>query len=103
MAKPGRKPNSIPTVPWKLYIRADLAAEVELLLLDPMREKVRYGERNRLIESLLEDWLKEQRKVMATPPAAFSEGSSAPSVPCEDEGCPHYGTPHGHSRESVVK
>ena len=57
----GRKPYSEPRVQWKFYLPETLAAEVELLLLDPMREKVRYGARNELMEKLLRDWLNGQR------------------------------------------
>lgn len=57
----GRKPRAIPTVEWKLHIQADLAAEVELLLADPAREKAKYGARSELIHSLLRDWLYKQR------------------------------------------
>lgn len=62
MSKPGRKPLADPRIPWRVYIRSKLAAEVELLLLDPMRQKVKYGSRGELIESLLEDWVDAQRK-----------------------------------------
>ena len=58
----GRKPYSEPRVQWKLYLPASIAAEVELLLLDPMREKVKYGARNELVETLLKEWLTAQRK-----------------------------------------
>lgn len=59
MRKPGRKPNVVPTVPWKVYIPQDLAASVELVLLDPARERVKYGSRGELITYLLREWLKE--------------------------------------------
>jgi hypothetical protein len=44
-----------------LRIREDLAATVDLLLLDPMREKVGYGKWSDLIEALLRRWINEQR------------------------------------------
>lgn len=56
MAKAGRKPDLIPTVRWDLYIASDLAATVELLLTDPARQRVKYGARSELIESLLRKW-----------------------------------------------
>ncbi len=51
----------MPRIPWRVYIRTDLAAEVELLLLDPLRAKVRYGSRGELIESLLAEWIQERK------------------------------------------
>lgn len=59
--KPGRKPKSVPTVEWKFHIPVDLAAEVELLLKDPLRERVKYGARSDLLERLLRDWIARQR------------------------------------------
>ena len=56
----GRKPYAEPRVAWKVYLPQQLAAQVELLLLDPMREKVKYGARNELLEGLLRDWILEQ-------------------------------------------
>ena len=56
----GRPPKAVPTRRWDLYIREDLAGQVELLLLDPMREKVTHGARSRLIEELLAKWVQEQ-------------------------------------------
>jgi len=61
MARTGRPKRAIPSVEWKVYIRADLAAQTELLLSDPMRERVKYGARGKLIESLLEKWISNQR------------------------------------------
>jgi hypothetical protein len=60
--KAGRKPNAVPTVEWKLHIQADLAAEIEMLLLDPARERAKYGARSELIHQLLRQWLEEQRR-----------------------------------------
>ena len=64
MSKGGRPTNAVPTVKWDLYIRSDLAAQVELLLLDPMREKVRYGARGKLMEQLLNEWLEKKKAEM---------------------------------------
>lgn len=57
----GRPKHKIPRVRWDVYIRADLAAQVELIITDPMREKAKYGARSNLIEAVLEKWLKDQR------------------------------------------
>jgi len=64
----GRKPNAIPRIPWKVMVRADLAAEVELIITDPMREKPKYGARTQLLEMLLERYLKEVRLQQKPPP-----------------------------------
>ena len=60
MAKPGRKPLAIPKVQWQVAVSLPLAAKVELLLMDPMREKTKYGSRGQLIEQLLEEWVRKQ-------------------------------------------
>ena len=77
MSRRGRPPLAEPRVAWKLYIRSTLAAEVELLLLDPMREKIKYGERNRLVEELLEAWIAERRKNVP----AQQGTSNVPEIP----------------------
>ena len=63
-SKGGRPANAVPTVKWDVYLRSDLAAQIELLLLDPMREKVKYGARGKLIEQLLSEWLEKQKAAM---------------------------------------
>ena len=63
MGKPGRKPHAEPRICWRFYIRPTLAARVELLLLDPMRDKVKYGARGELMEYLLEEWVAKQLKI----------------------------------------
>ena len=62
MARPR---NVVPTVEWKVYIPADIAAQVELLLLDPMRERVRHGARGELIAKLLREWLEKRKAEIA--------------------------------------
>ena len=75
----GRKPNAIPRIPWKVMVRADLAAEVELLITDPMRDKPAYGARTKLIEGLLEKHLQEiRRQHAATPPPVPPAAAPAP-------------------------
>lgn len=77
MRKPGRKPNVVPTVPWKVYIPQDLAASVELVLLDPARERVKYGSRGELITYLLREWLKEAQAQVGSGNAQVSSTTSA--------------------------
>lgn len=42
---------------YKLSIPAPLAAEVDLLLIDPITRKPKYGARSKLIAALLRNWL----------------------------------------------
>lgn len=44
-------------VEWKLSLQAELAARVNLRLLDPLTVRPGYGSRKDLIEFLLETWL----------------------------------------------
>jgi len=46
---------------WKLSLPAGLAAEVDLLLEDPLSRKPRYGARSRLVEALLREYLARAR------------------------------------------
>lgn len=60
--KRGRKALTIPNIDWKIRMPSDLAAEVELLLFDPVKEEVTYGARSALIEELLRDWVETKRQ-----------------------------------------
>jgi len=62
--KRGRKPLTTPSIEWKNSIPSPLAAEIELLLLDPISGRVTYGARSQLIESLLRDWVDKQRNTV---------------------------------------
>lgn len=68
MAKTGRKPLEMPRTRWTVYIREDLAAKVELIILDPMREKAKYGARTAYLESLIEKDLRERQRAQAEQP-----------------------------------
>lgn len=59
--KAGRKASAIPRVRFDIWLREDIAAMVKLLQTDPLRGKVKYGERSMLIESLLIKWIQERR------------------------------------------
>lgn len=65
MSRTGRPPNTVPSTRWDVYLPVDIAAQIELLLLDPVRQKVKHGARSELIAQLLRDWLKEQKRKMA--------------------------------------
>ncbi len=44
-------------VRWNLSIPADIAAQVETQFFDPITKKPRYGERNKLVTTLLREWV----------------------------------------------
>ena len=46
---------------WNISLPAGIAAEVEMLLLDPLTGKPSYAKRSELIVSLLQRWLEEHR------------------------------------------
>jgi len=46
---------------WKLSLRAAIAAEVDLMLEDPLTRKPKYGSRSKLVESLLDEWIARQK------------------------------------------
>lgn len=56
-------------VDWKLSLPAHLAGRVDLLLVDPLTGKPKYGARSRLSEQLYEHWL------------AIIEGRDPPPLP----------------------
>ena len=57
MSKRGRKPLLIPTEAWKCQIPIDIAAKIDLLLLDPVRGVPVYGARSELVTRLLREYL----------------------------------------------
>ena len=56
----GRKPHTRRKVHWKVGIYEDLAAKVELFLLEPLTNTIRYGERDALLNELLTLWLENK-------------------------------------------
>lgn len=46
---------------WKICLPAPLAAEIDLMLEDPLTRKPKYGARSKLIESLLSEWIERGR------------------------------------------
>ncbi len=59
----GRPANSIPSVEWKIMIPEDLAANVELLCFDPVRNKPAFGARSAYLTRLIREDL-EKRKLI---------------------------------------
>jgi hypothetical protein len=55
MKKP---PGSEPTVNWKIRVPASTAAQIELLVMDPLTRKPSYGKRSELVSELLRNYLK---------------------------------------------
>lgn len=55
-----RRKYTDPRVKWHIYIPSTLAAQVELLLLDPFLGQPKFGAKSELVTSLLQKWLDEQ-------------------------------------------
>ena len=53
MARPGRKALTTPNTPWKCQIPEDVAAKVDLLILDPVKGVPTYGARSALVTDLM--------------------------------------------------
>ena len=62
MARPGRKALTTPNTPWKCQIPEDVAAKVDLLILDPVKGVPTYGARSALVTQLLRNWLVQFEK-----------------------------------------
>lgn len=61
------------TVKWKLPIRVSLAARVESRFIDPMTRKPQYGMRAKLINTLLERWLRDNPSDLDSAPITEEE------------------------------
>jgi metal-responsive CopG/Arc/MetJ family transcriptional regulator len=55
------------TVEIKLTLPIDMAADLDLLLFDPVRGKVQYGARSHLIKELLRPWIAEKKASIRNP------------------------------------
>ena len=60
--KLGRKAHGDPPVKWNINLPTTLAAEVELLLTDPLNGVPEYGKRSKLIQELLYGWVAQRRR-----------------------------------------
>lgn len=60
MAKPGRKPNAIKAVDWKIQVPETIAVKFDLLYVNPLDGKIPYGLRSEIIVSLLRKFLEDQ-------------------------------------------
>lgn len=47
---------------WHLMIDEDLANTIDILHIDPLTQRPRYGARAELISQLLRDWVETKRK-----------------------------------------
>ena len=63
---------------WKISLPATLAGIVEFYLFDPLHGKPLYGSRGKLIATLLEAWVAEQKALAAQD---YSEATIAPTQP----------------------
>lgn len=66
-----RRPNNEMRTEWKISLPATLAGQIEMLLLDPITGKPRYGARRQLIEGLLTEWLAAQLDQPLDQPSGF--------------------------------
>ena len=57
----GRPKKHDTPVSWYVSLPQSLAAEVELILLDPLTGRPEFGKRSQLVESLLRNWVEEMR------------------------------------------
>lgn len=57
---PRHKTQHEETVPWIFNMPASLAYKVDLLLMNPLTGKVKYGARKQLAEKLFREWLERQ-------------------------------------------
>jgi hypothetical protein len=48
---------------WKISLPATLAGTVEFYLFDPLHKKPLYGARGKLIATLLEQWVDDQKRL----------------------------------------
>ena len=53
----GRPQSAELRADWKLSLPASVAAEVDLLLEDPLTRKPKYGARSSLVEAMLRNWI----------------------------------------------
>jgi hypothetical protein len=58
---------------WKISLPATLAGIVEFYLFDPLHGKPIYGSRGKLIATLLENWVREQKELAALSPSIAPE------------------------------
>lgn len=56
-----RRKNVDPRMTWHIYIPSTIAAQVELILLDPFLQKARFGAKSELVTALLQEWLDKQK------------------------------------------
>lgn len=79
-AKLGRKPHGDPPTKWNINLPTTLAAEVELLLIDPLTGIPEYGKRSKLIQELLYGWVEKNRRQPLTQEGAEHKIASGPST-----------------------
>jgi metal-responsive CopG/Arc/MetJ family transcriptional regulator len=50
-----------------ISLPVELVADIDLALFDPIRGKIKYGQRSRLIAGLLRRWLSDRNETAADP------------------------------------
>jgi len=59
--KRGHPARAVPAEKRLFYLSKPLSSEVDVLLMDPLTGKIRYGAWSQLIEQLLREWVDRQR------------------------------------------
>lgn len=72
-----RRKNADPSVDWHLCIPQTLAAEVELLLIDPFLQRTQFGARSELIIMLLREWVNEKRQELTNLQTPHQQGDAS--------------------------
>lgn len=54
-----RRKLTVPKVRWDVYVSEDLAAQVELRLMNPLTQRAKFGARGELVEQLLREWVRD--------------------------------------------
>ncbi|HSW65379.1 MAG TPA: hypothetical protein VLH56_19030 [Dissulfurispiraceae bacterium] len=67
----GKKANEEPTVALTVYIPISISAQVDLLLVDPMRKRTAYGKKSALVTMLLRRWVAEQSSMLVLEPGSI--------------------------------
>lgn len=57
-----RLSNIEPSIRWDVMIPESVSNKVHLLLMDPLYDRVPYGEKSKLITQLLQQWINTQIK-----------------------------------------
>lgn len=63
----GRRPNTDPPIRTEVQVPQSVLVQVDLLLVDPVRNRPAYGARSKLVTKLLRNWLTEVKQKRVSP------------------------------------